>query len=234
MRRTARAGARCAGLPAASGGAALACAPATSGASLTLALLCLVAAAAVVLVARSRSRRAAASDRALAAERQVRRAAEGRLRAAATAAPADADAHHAPEPVRGRILVIDDDADVARILIRALEPEHEVEAETDPERALVRLRAGEDFDVVFCDVVMPTLDGLSVHDATGTLRPAQAERFVFLTGAGRSGSASIASVGRLVIEKPFDLDAVRALARARVRAVRQPRGAASGRADGDE
>jgi CheY-like chemotaxis protein len=294
LRRTARADARCAGLLAATGGAALACAPAATGASLAFALLCLVVAAAAVRVARSRTRRAADAERALAAGREARRVAEDRLRADARAAADDADdahlaadhaqlaaddmhhaddahlatdhaqlaaddmhhahdaddAHHAhlaaPEAqlaaddphhaqlaaARGRILVIDDEADVARILVRALEPEHEVHAETDPDRALARLRAGEEFDVVFCDVVMPALDGLSVHDAIQKVRPAQAERFVFLTGAGRSGSASIASVGRLVVEKPFDLDAVRTLAGNRGGGVGKEEGAGSGRAGG--
>lgn len=221
-----------AGLGAAAGASAVACAP--GRVSLALVVI-LVAATAIALAYAFRRRglppREAARDRdrADAAPAPPPAAApESELARAYAALDARlAAAREAGAATRGRILVVDDEAPVARVLARALAAEHDVACETDPARALARLRAGEVFDVVFCDVVMPDLDGVSVHDAVARERPEQAARFVFLTGAQRGGPGTLATLGRDVIEKPYDLDAVRALARARVAAARAA-GPASG------
>src|SRR5207253_10822830 len=60
-----------------------------------------------------------------------------------------------------RLLIVDDDAGFRQSLALLLgESGYGIEAEGDPERALARASA-EDFDLIVCDVKMPTMDGLS-------------------------------------------------------------------------
>jgi len=60
-----------------------------------------------------------------------------------------------------RILVIDDDQLIARSINRMLAT-WIVTVETDPRAAIERIRAGECFDVVLCDLHMPELSGREV------------------------------------------------------------------------
>src|ERR1700737_4981230 len=60
-----------------------------------------------------------------------------------------------------RLLIVDDDAGFRQSLALLLgESGYAVEVEGDPERALARASA-EDFDLILCDVKMPSMDGLS-------------------------------------------------------------------------
>jgi DNA-binding NtrC family response regulator len=60
-----------------------------------------------------------------------------------------------------RLLIVDDDAGFRQSLALLLgESGYGVEAEGDPERALARA-AAEEFELILCDVKMPSMDGLS-------------------------------------------------------------------------
>jgi signal transduction histidine kinase len=114
---------------------------------------------------------------------------------------------------RGRLLVIDDDERVAAALCFILGAQHDVDIETDPRRALQRLLNGAEFDVVFCDVMMPTLSGIELYRILAEHAPQQAERIAFVTGGAFTDSARefLANVENAQLEKPFDraqLDAV--------------------------
>lgn len=62
----------------------------------------------------------------------------------------------------GRILVVEDDADLARGLCFNLEAEgHQVEVASDGQSGLDRIRAGE-LDLVLLDLTLPDLDGLDI------------------------------------------------------------------------
>jgi PAS domain S-box-containing protein len=117
---------------------------------------------------------------------------------------------------RGRVLVIDDEAPVGHAVRRALEAEHEVEVLTRAEVALERLRSGERYDVILCDLVMPGLDGLAFYEALGTAFPEARARLVFLSGGTPSARANalLTQAGVLLLEKPLGaadlLDVVRA------------------------
>ncbi len=90
-----------------------------------------------------------------------------------------------PPPTRAvrrlHVLVIDDDAAVARSLMRMLAGDHEVEIVDDGDQALAVL-ARTHFDVVLCDVMMPRRSGVEIYERVRERDPAQAERFVMLTG----------------------------------------------------
>jgi PAS domain S-box-containing protein len=116
-------------------------------------------------------------------------------------------------PKRARVLVIDDDESVGRVVVRVLGQLHEVTAETEPQRALDRVRSGESFDVIFCDLMMPGLSGIDVHTAIQASHPEQAKRMVFLTGGSVTSRATqfLASVANPTVAKPFTVDGLRAL-----------------------
>lgn len=138
--------------------------------------------------------------------------------------PASEEAEHVaggtpPQPLGPgqhlRLLVIDDDVGVARALGRLLR-QHQVDFEHDPARARDRLLAGEQFDAVLCDVMMPGLDGPSLYEAVAAAEPALARRIIFMTGGAFTDEAAafLARVGP-VLMKPF----VRAEVHARIEAI---------------
>jgi PAS domain S-box-containing protein len=128
-----------------------------------------------------------------------------------------------PEPVarteaiastsRAAVLVIDDEPAVATSLAEALRDEHEVTICASVADARARLARGESYDVVLCDVVMPGESGPALLDFLRGERPELVGHFAFMTGG-----ASLPSAERLrhetgcpQLEKPFELDALRAL-----------------------
>jgi CheY-like chemotaxis protein len=76
--------------------------------------------------------------------------------------------------------------------------------------ALARLDQ-ETFDVILCDVSMPTMTGLDVHEALLARHPRMAQRMVFMTGGAitsRIGEFLAANAERQVA-KPFEGPALR-------------------------
>jgi PAS domain S-box-containing protein len=117
----------------------------------------------------------------------------------------------APAPRRGHVLIVDDEAVLARSLQRALTHEHDVVVATRAEQALARIAAGERFDVILCDLMMPQMTGMQLHDAIAPLAADQAKAMVFLTGGAFTPEAQ-AFLARIVnprFDKPFDVTALR-------------------------
>jgi PAS domain S-box-containing protein len=126
----------------------------------------------------------------------------------------DVVAPASPAPLRrGRLLIIDDDANVARTFALRLDGDHDVVVSLEPRAAAQRILAGERFDVIFCDLMMPDMTGMDFHAAITEKDPRQAERIVFVTGGAFTPAAMafVARVSNTFLEKPFDkasLDAV--------------------------
>ncbi|MBK7580793.1 MAG: response regulator [Myxococcales bacterium] len=107
----------------------------------------------------------------------------------------------APEPgKRARILIVDDDARVGRALARILK-DHDVVTAGSAEPALTALSAGEAFDAVYCDILMPGRSGIELFDdpavvASSTPR----ERWIFMSGGIRDPE-----LGRFLqrVDNPF-------------------------------
>ncbi|GAB4394156.1 MAG: hypothetical protein Tsb0032_16710 [Kiloniellaceae bacterium] len=111
------------------------------------------------------------------------------------------------------ILIIDDEPEVAQMLADILIAQgHQVVTADSGERAL-GLIEGQDFDVILSDVRMPRLDGPSLYAALERRNPELLRRTAFVSGDTLSPSARIflQRVQRPFIEKPFNLDEVRAL-----------------------
>ncbi|HSS02544.1 MAG TPA: response regulator [Kofleriaceae bacterium] len=107
-----------------------------------------------------------------------------------------------------RILVVDDQPDVARSIARML-ANHETSTETDPRRAVARLAEGERFEIVLIDLNMPRMTGAEVSAA---LAEAQLDRPpIVLMMSGGENVDSLFATGRAVLIKPFDGDELRNL-----------------------
>jgi DNA-binding NtrC family response regulator len=108
---------------------------------------------------------------------------------------------------RTRVLVIDDDQKLGRLLARALAREHEVTAVTSAREALARIEAGDRFDLILCDLMMPGVGGDEFYERVGVIAPQLVERILIMTGGAYTPKAVAflerASIRRL--EKPFQL-----------------------------
>jgi len=120
---------------------------------------------------------------------------------------------------RGHVLLIDDDHLIAVAVRRALGAEHEVTALQRAQEALDRIATGERYDVILCDVMMPSMTGIEFYKRLARERPDQAERIVFLTGGAFTSSARtfLDEVANARMEKPFEVQGLRALVNDRVR-----------------
>ena len=107
---------------------------------------------------------------------------------------------------RLRLLVIDDEPLVGRAVARQLR-EHDVLVELRAQSALQRLRAGEQFDAILCDLMMPELSGIQLYEQLRRERPEVTERILFMSGGafGEEAEAFIHRMGVRVYEKPWDL-----------------------------
>jgi DNA-binding response OmpR family regulator/signal transduction histidine kinase len=126
----------------------------------------------------------------------------------------------APACRRGRILVVDDELIVTSTIQRALGKEHDVTGLVDPLEAVRQIGNGQSFDVILCDLMMPKVTGMELYETLAKLAPDQASRMIFITGGvcTDQGRAFLDSTRHAYIEKPVDLDALRALVAARIRA----------------
>jgi CheY-like chemotaxis protein len=61
--------------------------------------------------------------------------------------------------MRARVLVIDDEPKNGRAIARAIGGEHDVVIVDRAREALAKIRDGERFDVILCDLVMPEMTG---------------------------------------------------------------------------
>jgi PAS domain S-box-containing protein len=107
---------------------------------------------------------------------------------------------------RGSVLVIDDEPLIVRVVAAILTPEHDVTCETGAEAALARLRAGERFDAIVCDLMMPQITGMDLYETLCEIAPAQAQVMLFLTGGAFTARASsfLERVSDAALEKPID------------------------------
>jgi nitrogen fixation negative regulator NifL len=130
------------------------------------------------------------------------------------ATPPGAD--QGPVASRRRILVVDDEAEVAGVLAELLRRDgHEVDTALNGLEGLERLRM-QRYDLVVSDIRMPQLDGVGLWTTIKQEDPALARRFVFCTGDTLDGSTAqfIEQTGAPSLRKPFTLRDVRlALAR---------------------
>jgi PAS domain S-box-containing protein len=114
---------------------------------------------------------------------------------------------------RGRILIVDDEEMIIRILTRILGTEHDVVATVDARKALALCAGGEKFDLILCDLMMPVMTGMDLHSEISLLSPEQAKAMIFVTGGAftEKTRSFLSDVPKEHIEKPFNAANLRAI-----------------------
>jgi two-component system, cell cycle sensor histidine kinase and response regulator CckA len=114
---------------------------------------------------------------------------------------------------RGRILIVDDEEMIIRILTRILGTEHDVFATPDARKALALCVGGEKFDLILCDLMMPIMTGMDLHAEISRVSPEQAKAMIFVTGGAftEKTRSFLSDVPKEHIEKPFDAANLRAI-----------------------
>jgi signal transduction histidine kinase len=105
-----------------------------------------------------------------------------------------------------RVLVVDDEPAMGRALQRSLRDHMDVTVLTSAKDAIQRLAAGERFEVILSDVMMPEMSGMELYERLVRIAPEQAQRMIFVTGGAFTAAARdfLDRVPNPRIEKPVE------------------------------
>jgi CheY-like chemotaxis protein len=100
-----------------------------------------------------------------------------------------------------------------------LEDEHDVTTAEHGQEAL-QLLSTSSFDVVLCDLMMPTMSASEFFAELGRVAPHQMSNVYFMTGGifTETARAFLDSAKRPLLNKPFTLSALRSLVAQRMQA----------------
>lgn len=120
------------------------------------------------------------------------------------------------EVPRSNIMVIDDEPSLLKAFRRLLSRHHKVTAALGGRAAVEFLNAmssSHDYDVLVCDLMMPDVDGVDLHDYIAEKFPGLERRMVFVTGGAFTSRVQdfLARVDNPRLEKPFAFDDLRRL-----------------------
>jgi len=126
-------------------------------------------------------------------------------------------------PTSGRVLVVDDDPMVARAIALILSA-YSVDVVNSGVHALARIAEGWHYDVILCDVMMPSMTGPQMLEELFATAPTAAARVVFMTGCVLMPELQrvLLRFANLCLEKPLDIEGLRALVESRIREARAP------------
>jgi two-component system NtrC family sensor kinase len=116
------------------------------------------------------------------------------------------------------ILIVDDEAEIAAILVEALERDgYHTETSENGVDALRRLEERA-YDLVLSDTKMPVMDGIELYREMERRFPKLQRRIIFVTGdvLDTEKQHFIESTGVPILTKPFDLSEVRRVVRRRL------------------
>jgi DNA-binding NarL/FixJ family response regulator len=117
---------------------------------------------------------------------------------------------------RYRILIIDDESMFVRSMERLLREVADVASEDNVDGVQRRLRAGERYDIIVCDLTMAQMNGVDLYEGLVAEFPEVRESFVFASGGAEPSVARrVRATGRPLLQKPVSRDAVLALFRLR-------------------
>ncbi len=111
-------------------------------------------------------------------------------------------------PTRSRVLIVDDEPLIGTTLRVLLGDEHEIVLANSGGEACTLLESDVAFDAILCDLMMPGVSGMELHEWLCERDPALAARMVFMTGGVFTDEARsfLARVDNPRMEKPFDHD----------------------------
>ena len=114
---------------------------------------------------------------------------------------------------RGRVLIIDDELDLAEVYSQALSQNHEVVIMTNGGRALELLQQDNHFDIILSDLTMPDMTGMDIYRELHRLGSGIEEKIVFITGGVFTPRALefLRTNKNKLIEKPIETEFLRRL-----------------------
>ncbi len=121
------------------------------------------------------------------------------------------DPVHTEAVERSRILVVDDEDSIQRLLTGILEMDgHDVQVANNGREALDRIRR-ETFDLIITDIKMPVMGGADLHKELRDAGNALAGRMIFITGdtVAPETRSFLQGVDNAVLSKPFRLREIR-------------------------
>ena len=119
------------------------------------------------------------------------------------------DAEQVLQPIR--LLLVDDEVELAQTLADLLEPEgHQIDIAANGAIALEKLRKSN-FDAIISDLRMPVMDGPALYDALQRELPSYMNRIIYVTGDTLSSHVQqfLNSHTVPVVEKPYRLKDIR-------------------------
>jgi signal transduction histidine kinase len=124
-----------------------------------------------------------------------------------------------------RVLIVDDEQQVARVLADSMLAQTVTVLHSGRE-ALALLSSGERFDLILCDLMMPDLTGMELFEELHAANRATAEAIVFMSGGTFTERAQRfrESVPNIFLDKPIALTTLRALVAAHAPRATQSRG----------
>jgi len=141
--------------------------------------------------------------------------------AALPAKPAEPE----PEPAHvGTILVLDDEKSIAEMLAEMLGLLGYTPTVCNAPAHALELIEDQDFDLVISDFRMPGINGRQFYELASLIKPALAQRIIFLTGdvVNEETQQFLKSIGNPHIAKPFNLSSVKKVVEESLRSLRQP------------
>lgn len=128
------------------------------------------------------------------------------LQRRATTGPTEEEVAHS-----ARVLVIDDESGIRNLLARVLQ-HHNVTVAKDGQTG-IDLCQSDDFDVIFCDLMMPDVTGIELYNELGRANRELQEKVVFMTGGACTEAARefLQGVPNRALEKPFNISELRGL-----------------------
>lgn len=108
---------------------------------------------------------------------------------------------------RARLLLIEDDLRLAKLVARMLAMAYDVRVATEAQEALALIAAGDRFDLILCDLMMPGVGGEDFHARVSLVARELADRVVILTGGAFTprAAAFLARTSIPCLDKPFGL-----------------------------
>jgi PAS domain S-box-containing protein len=119
---------------------------------------------------------------------------------------------------RACILLIDDEPMIGRSLTRTLSPDHQVTSLVSARDAIDCLEQGAVFDLILCDLMMPDVTGMDLHQHVAEHFPHLLDTIVFITGGAFTPRALefLERTSNVYLDKPLDADVLRELVRERL------------------
>ncbi|MBA3499310.1 MAG: hybrid sensor histidine kinase/response regulator [Deltaproteobacteria bacterium] len=116
---------------------------------------------------------------------------------------------------RARVLLIDDEPMLLGALVDSIGGDHDLVTALGGEAAREVLARDRAFDLVLCDLQMPNVDGVAIHDALAKDVPELLSRLIMMTGGAVTPRAAqfLEKVQPRIVGKPVDIDGLLALVR---------------------